>query len=105
MIVAATLSLDSFLNSVSPTSPLSAISIQRYAAADSVQPTLFTTNCSLLLPCYKDTPIFSTRYGLFFFGFFSANPLLSILSTLFSAKVGGQGIIILPNYAASIAAA
>ena len=89
MIVAATLSLDSFLNSVSPTSPLSAISIERYAAAASVKPHLFTTNCYLLLPCYKDTSMFSTRYGLFFFGFFSANPLLSILSSLFSAKQGG----------------
>src|ERR1700688_2060100 len=69
MIVAATLSLNSFLNSVSPTSPLSAISIERYAAAASVKPHLFTTNCYLLLPCYKDTSMFSTRYGLFFLAF------------------------------------
>ena len=66
MIVAATLSLESFLKfRFSYVPPLFAISIERDAAAASVKPHLF----ELVTSCFfatKAPSIFSTRYGLFF---------------------------------------
>jgi hypothetical protein len=68
--------------------PLSAISIERYAATASVKPHLFTTNLLPLLLCYKETVNVFNKIRTLFSGFFSANPLLSILSSLFQLNRG-----------------